>query len=92
MAKRRRGSVTAAQLLQLAKDIILDHGEDVEVVFTSNYGDRCRTEQVHFLKGEYEDQEIEESGYSDSGWALKGSDDDRDDPDGDDYEKVIVLS
>jgi len=57
--------------LQEAKD---EHGGDVKVVFTSNYGDRARTQQAHRLYGRVEETQLVESAYSDSGYAVADSD------------------
>jgi len=40
------------------------------VVFASDYGDHCHTQQVHALRGDVEEQTIRETAYSDSGWGI----------------------
>ena len=51
---------------------------DALVVFTSNYGDHGRTEQVHFIKGRFQEQELRKSAYSESGYAIADLDVDED--------------
>lgn len=50
-----------------------------QVVFATDYGDIGHTQQVTFVRGELEEQELEPSGYADSGWALRDRSDDQDD-------------
>jgi hypothetical protein len=59
---------------------------DAPLAFASDYGDRCATQQIHFLRGRVEDTPICESGYSDSGYAV-----DRDN-DGDGETSVYLIS
>lgn len=72
-------TITAAQLIAELEGI----PPDAKVVFASDYGDRCGTQQVHFLRGYIERVTIKESGYSDSGYAV--------DEDGDGEESVYLI-
>ena len=64
-------SITVAELIEELE------GQDPEamVVFASDYGDIGHTRQVHFINGELEPLTLEESAYSDSGWAVADTDD-----------------
>jgi hypothetical protein len=66
MTKTKLKSITVAELIEALQ------GEDPEamVVFASNYGDYHKTQQVHFIGGDLEEQPVEESAYSDSGYAI----------------------
>jgi hypothetical protein len=59
-------TITAGELRELLEDL----DDDAPVAFASNYGDRGGTRQVHALAGDAEELPIEESRYSESGWAL----------------------
>lgn len=60
---------------KVLREALADLDDDALVVFSSNYGDHGRTEQVHFLDGEIEERHVKESGYSESGFALVDQDD-----------------
>lgn len=77
-----RPTITVRQLIERLQD----EDPDAKVVFSSDYGDRVGTRQVHFLKGDFEQGKVGESAYSDSGFAL--ADDDSDETD----VEVLVLS
>lgn len=81
-------TITVAQLLEALE------GEDPEalVVFSTDYGDYCHTQQALPLKGELEEVEIKESGYSNSGFAII-EEEDRDDDEEPEVEgaKYLVI-
>lgn len=52
------------------RDLLEGYDDDQLVVFTADYGDYSHTPQALPLRGEAQEREIEESGYSQSGWAL----------------------
>lgn len=72
-------TVTAKQLIEELKQI----PPNSPVAFASDYGDRCHTQQVIFLRGDIEKTHINESGYSDSGYAV--------DEDGEGEETVWLI-
>jgi hypothetical protein len=69
-------SITLFDLRTLIAET-MDMDEDLLVVFTCPYGDRGNTEQAIPIKGETEEREVEESGYSHSGFALVDVDDEK---------------
>lgn len=79
---------TLDELIAALQEAREDHGGDKKVVFASNYGDRCRTQQAHGLRGRVEETALVESGYSDSGYAVA---DDDSDMDGDDDNVVLLI-
>lgn len=78
-------TITKAQLL----DALADLPEGARLAFSSDYGDYTHTEQLHRLKGDVEEVQVRESGYSDSGYAVRRE---RDGEDGEDAETVWVIS
>jgi hypothetical protein len=54
---------------------------DMPVIFTADYGDYHHTAQALRIRGEIDEVQITESGYSASGYALVERDADHDDPD-----------
>ena len=54
------------------------------LAFASDYGDRCHTQQVHFIRGYVEKSLIEENAYSDSGYATS--------EDGEGEESIWIIS
>lgn len=74
--------------LQQARD---EHGGAARVVLATSYGDRGRTMQVHDISGAVERVELKESGYSESGYALRDADDDEMDDDGDESGEGVYL-
>jgi hypothetical protein len=80
-------SITVRQLRQLLFDV---DDQEAIVVFSSDYGDHSHTEQVHAIRGEFEEVQIETSAYSQSGWAVINEDDDE--ADVNDAPTVIRIS
>lgn len=78
-------TITVAELI--AK--LQDQDPDAKVIFGADYGDRGRTEQALAIKGRIETVEIEESGYSVSGFAIKTEDDAV--MDSDEYDTYLVI-
>lgn len=76
-------------LLEETKDRIGSRAGQMKVTFASNYGDFGGTQQVHELKGECDQFELTETRYSVSGFALRPSDADEDEPMG---QMVLVIS
>jgi hypothetical protein len=74
-------TATREQLIEALEDL----PEGALVTFASDYGDHCHTQQAHRLHGEVEEKTLQESAYSDSGWAIEDSGDAQ-------GEKVWVLS
>ncbi len=70
-------SITVAELIE----ILQDQDPEARVMFACDYGDHHHTKQVLTIDGELEPLLIEESGYSQSGWAVveDDGDEDRDD-------------
>lgn len=84
-------TITVAELIETLKGL----PEDALVAFASDYGDRCHTMQVHKLNGEAEMMLIEESAYSNSGFAIDSEGNDQENRgDGDiyDQQRVYILS
>jgi hypothetical protein len=67
---RRFTSITAGEL----RDLLNDLDKDAIVVFASDYGDHIHTQQVHSISGDFKEEAIYESAYSDSGWAIQEDD------------------
>jgi hypothetical protein len=80
-------SITVRELIESLQD----EDQDAVVVFASDYGDYHHTQQVHAIDGTCDEQLIEESAYSRSGWAVADDADD-DEPANDELPKVLVLS
>lgn len=80
---------TLDELIAALEEAREEHGGNVKVVFTSNYGDRGRTQQAHRLYARVEETQLVESAYSDSGYAVADSDEGMHD----EYEerKVLVI-
>jgi len=60
---------TKEQLIEALKDL----PKGAKVAFSADYGDRCHTQQVVFIDGNISEENIYESGYSDSGYAVDSS-------------------
>lgn len=58
------------------RDLLDDYDDDTPVIFSSNYGDRGRTEQAHALSGDADLVTLRKSGYSESGYAVVEDDED----------------
>lgn len=86
MAKTLR-TITVGQL----QDLLADEDRDLPVIFSTDYGDRGRTAQALPLRGETEEVLIEESGYSNSGYAIKTDDEDDDPESGEGYETYLLV-
>jgi hypothetical protein len=72
------------------RELIEDLAEqdpEMLVAFTSDYGDIGHTPQVHAIKGVCQEETIEETAYSVSGWAVQEGDD----PEDRDDEAPVVL-
>jgi len=80
-------TLTVRDLIELLEG----EDQDAKIVFASNYGDYAKTQQVHFLSGVCTTQLIEESGYSQSGWAIVDDEDD-DEPATKELPEFLVLS
>jgi hypothetical protein len=63
-------TITVAQL----RDLLDGQPDDMEVIFTTDYGDYSRTPQALALRGEVDTVTIEKSAYSNSGFAIQDSD------------------
>lgn len=74
-------SITVEQLQQL----LSDYDPNTLVTFSSNYGDRSRTEQVHSLEGYADMKPLTKTAYSDSGYAIA-------DDDEEEAQTVLVIS
>jgi hypothetical protein len=57
---------------------LVDVPDDGMVAFSSNYGDRAGTEQVHALNGDVKEEAIYETVYSRSGYAVSHLNNDAD--------------
>lgn len=65
-------SITVKEL----RDLLEDQDDDMQVIFSTDYGDHGRTAQALPLKGDVEEVLIEKSAYSNSGFAVASNDDD----------------
>lgn len=65
-------TITVRELI----DLLEDYDDDTPVIFSSNYGDRGRTEQAHRLTGDADLVTLRKSGYSESGYAVVENDED----------------
>lgn len=74
---KRIDTITAGELI----DMLNTFDPETPVAFTCNYGDRARTKQVITIHGNIEEESIYESAYSESGWAIKGYEDDEQESD-----------
>lgn len=66
MNKNLDRSMTVGQL----REILEDYSDDEPVMFGCNYGDYHRTQQVLLIEGNLERLPVEDSAYSESGWAV----------------------
>ena len=91
-------SMSIADLIETLREAGDAYGFETQVVVTADYGDICHTQQALPLTGRAELLDIEESGYSHSGWAI--SQDQEEEPEDDEMEdsgdpldtdKVLVL-
>jgi len=57
------------------RSLLEDQPDDMEVIFTTCYGDYSRTQQALALVGEVDTVTIVKSAYSNSGFAIQDSDD-----------------
>jgi hypothetical protein len=88
MAKHEQvESITVKELIA----ILQERDEDELVVFTSDYGDRCHTQQVHPIRGFVREQYVSVSAYSDSGFKVADDDDETYEGDAE-PQQVVVLS
>lgn len=84
----RGNTLTVGQVRRL----LADFGDDVPFVVTSDYGDRCHTEQIHYVKDEafgttrQLSLEVSKTGYSASGLQVSEPDEFDDTAD-----KVLLL-
>lgn len=79
--------MTVADLIAALEDL----DPKAEVMLTADYGDYCHTEQALEIE-EVEEVTLEESGYSQSGWAVAGeADDDDEEEDGDEPTRTVVA-
>jgi hypothetical protein len=79
-------SITVAELIRLLNT----YDENTQVIFASDYGDHCHTQQVHFIDGDLKEVAIGESAYSDSGFRVV--DEDEEDEEDTEEEKYLLLS
>lgn len=63
-------TATIDELIRALKDARADYGGKAKVLFASNYGDRGGTQQAHRIRARFEQVQVTESGYSDSGYAV----------------------
>lgn len=82
MARALR-TITAEELIAALQDL----PPDAIVAFSSNYGDHCRTRQIHSINGDLEELPMYESAYSDSGWAIR-----KEEYENEDDHKVFIIS
>ncbi len=83
-------SITVDELIERLQDIKAEHGGEAMIAFSSNYGDYGKTQQVHVIDGEAEERDIEESGYSQSGFAVVEYEQDEDDAR--EFQKMVILT
>lgn len=70
--RRELRTLTVGQL----RDLLADYGDDLPVVFSCDYGDYCHTEQALPIRGhDVFEVVLEESAYSQSGFAVADDDD-----------------
>lgn len=60
-------TITVSELIK----VLADADPNAKVVFTSNYGDRNRTQQAHGIHGDLRVRTLKESAYSESGYAVR---------------------
>ena len=82
---RTINTITIRELIDILQDYSHDYGEGTKVAFSSDYGDHCHTQQVLTIEGNVNEEQIYESAYSDSGFAVEKE------PDEEDGEKQRVL-
>ena len=63
-------TITVAELIA----ILQDEDPDARVIFSTDYGDHCHTQQALPLRGRTCEVLVRESGYSTSGFALVDED------------------
>ena len=84
---RKFSTLTALELRELLEEL----PDDALVVFSSDYGDYCHTEQAHTMRGELTPARLRMSAYSRSGWAVIDPERDGDDEVDDDAPEVHVI-
>lgn len=62
-------SMTVDRLIEALQEVSAEGNGGMHVVMTADYGDHCHTTQILRI-GDVQIREIDESGYSDSGYAL----------------------
>lgn len=82
MAKNLR-SITVEELIALLQD----QDPEARVIFSTDYGDHCHTEQALPLRGEVDTVTVTESAYSNSGFMIAEADE----GDGREYEPFLVI-
>lgn len=81
-------TLTVGELIERLRE----QDSNARVVFASDYGDRCHTQQAHEVDGEFEPARLVRSGYSASGYAVKTADELQEPlDDGWDDDVVLVL-
>lgn len=86
MSRQFTSSCTVRELIEALEE----QSPDAIVAFSCDYGDYSQTEQVLPIDPEcIEDTEIEESAYSDSGFAIAGEPDEDEEPG--ERQSIIVL-
>jgi hypothetical protein len=78
-------TITKAELIESLEDL----NDDDAIAFASDYGDIVHTMQVHRIQGVIDEAVLEESAYSDSGFAIRDPESDECD---DEQQKVFILS
>lgn len=84
-------TITVAELIERLRC----EDQDALVIFSTDYGDRCHTQQALPLRGEMEEVSIKRSGYSESGFAVvadRDGEEDEENADGDGGQKYLVIS
>ena len=81
-------TITAEELLEVVQGIIDEHGKDMPILFTADYGDIGHTAQALPIEGVADPVTITESGYSNSRFEIIESDGDEDE---DFNESYIVI-
>ena len=74
-------TLTVAELIE----ILQEQEPDALVVFASDYGDHCHTQQAHFIQGTISEMPLKKSAYSRSGFAVDV------DPEEDEHNTNVVL-
>lgn len=86
-------TITLGDLIQILQEAQAEHGPDVPVVTSSDYGDHHHTQQAHMFEGSFTLTFLKKSAYSSSGFKVTEEDEeDEESITGEESPKVLLIS